>query len=116
MKVNTESRMKPNSLGPIPEPHSASRDLISTGHGAGQHNGTQPPQEREDRLPARRLSVRKTKEVLRLRFEVGLTCRDLSRQYAGKPSLQLFVTSPQRAGILKPDSGWSQARWLRNPR
>ena|SRR5258706_10403863 len=29
------------------------------------------PKEKEDRLPARRLSVRKTKEVLRLRFEWG---------------------------------------------
>ena len=27
-------------------------------NGAGQHNGSQPPQEREDRLPARTLSVR----------------------------------------------------------
>ena len=36
--------------------------------GAGQHNGKKPPPKGRISLPARRLSVRKIKEVLRLKF------------------------------------------------
>src|ERR1039457_5572754 len=39
---------------------------------AGQSPGIETPSMKEDRVPARRKSMRKVKEVLRLRFELGL--------------------------------------------
>jgi len=58
LKVNAESGMNPTAFRPDPESRFDFADgLIFTGPRAGQHNGSSLP-EREDRLPARRLSVR----------------------------------------------------------
>jgi hypothetical protein len=54
MKVNTGSAMKPNSFRLIPEPRSASPDFHKL-NGAGQHNGRQPPLEREDQLASKEI-------------------------------------------------------------
>jgi hypothetical protein len=61
------------------------------------------PKEREDRLPARRLSVRKTKEVLRLRFEVGLGLRQIARSCSiGLGTVYDYLQRAEAAGVTWP--------------
>jgi len=59
-----------------PRPRSDSPDLIPQGHGTGQHNAASIPIEREESLPARRLSVRtihrRSSEIEILGGEEGL--------------------------------------------
>jgi len=66
--------------GMIPEPRSASRNDFRKLNGVGQHNGSSLPRKGGSALPARRLSVRKIKEVLQLKFEVGLGLRAIRPQ------------------------------------
>src|SRR6478752_5429473 len=112
MKVNTDSGMKPNSLGRSRNRVRLRRINFHRANGAGQHNGRQPPQEREDLLPARRLSVRKTKEVLRLRFEVGLGLRAIARSCSiGLGTVHEYLQRAEAAGVKWPlGEDWNEAR------
>src|SRR5258708_23227893 len=51
-------------------------------------------------LPARRLSVRKIKEVLRLRFEVGLGLRQIARSCSiGLGTVHEYLQRAEAAGV-----------------
>jgi hypothetical protein len=54
-------------------------------------------------LPARRLSVRKTKEVLRLRFEVGLGLQQIARSCSiGLGTVHEYLQRTEAAGVTWP--------------
>src|SRR4029078_3658562 len=80
MKVNTGSGMKPNSSG-------RSRNCVRLRRNdfhrlvvaLDNTMASSLPSKGRISLPARRLSVRKIKEVLRLKFEVGLGLRQSAR-------------------------------------
>ena len=69
----------PNTFRLSPEWCSAWSGMISTGSDAG-HQAGKGSFQREDSLPARRMSVRKIKEVLRLRYELKLDQRQIRKQ------------------------------------
>src|SRR5208283_4280030 len=69
---------------------------------AGQSPGIETPSMKEDRVPARRKSMRKTKEVLRLRFELGLGQRQIARSCGmGLGTVHDYLGRAAMAGI-----GW----------
>jgi hypothetical protein len=58
---------------------------------------------KEDCLPARRLSVRKIKEVLRLKFEVGLGLRLIARSCSiGLGTVHEYLQRAEAAGVTWP--------------
>src|ERR1700682_4899393 len=67
-------------------------------------------------LPARRLSVRKIKEVLRLKFEVGLGLRAIARSCSiGLGTAHEYLQRAEVAGVTWPlGEGWD-ARGLAAP-
>ena len=79
MKVNADSGMKPNSFRPTPEPRSACRNSFHKQTALDNTMAGSLPKKGRISLPARRLSVRKIKEVLRLKFSVGLGLRQVAR-------------------------------------
>lgn len=62
------------------------------------------------RLPAKRLSMRKIKEVLRLKYELGLGQRQIARSYAiGLGTVNDYLVRAERAGIRWPlPKGWEE--------
>jgi transposase len=70
------------------------------------------PKEREDRLPARRLSVRKIKEVLRLKFDVGLGLRQIARSCSiGLGTVHEYLRRAEAAGVTWPlGEDWDENR------
>src|SRR5208283_1658348 len=69
---------------------------------AGQSPGIETPSIKEDRVPARRKSMRKVKEVLRLRFELGLGQRQIARSCGmGLGTVHEYLERAVAAGI-----GW----------
>src|SRR5260370_37556452 len=63
-------------------------------------------------LPARRLSVRKIKEVLRLKFEVGLGLRQIARSCSiGLGTVHDYLQRAEAAGLRWPLGGdWDEDR------
>src|ERR1700744_2136743 len=63
-------------------------------------------------LPARRLSVRKIREVLRLKFEVGLGLRQIARSWAiGLGTAHEYLERAEAAKITWPlEAGWDDDR------
>jgi hypothetical protein len=57
MKVNTDSAMKPNSFGPIPEPRAAPRNNFHRPAALDNTMASRLPPKGRISLPARRLSV-----------------------------------------------------------
>ena len=76
--VNAGSGLKPNSFRPIPELRSLDPGIIFTDQRRWTTQWQQPPREREIACQPG-LSMRKIKEVLRLRFELGLGLRAIAR-------------------------------------
>src|ERR1039457_7192233 len=69
---------------------------------AGQSPGIETPSMKEERVPARRKSMRKVKEVLRLRFELGLGQRQIARSCGmGLGTVHEYLERAVAAGI-----GW----------
>ena len=64
----------------------------------------------ENRVPARRMSMRKTKEVLRLKFELGLGQRQIARSCGmGLGTVHDYLERAAAAGIGWPlPEGWSE--------
>ena len=62
---------------------------------AGQSPGIETPSMKEDRLPARRKSMRKVKEVLRLRFELGVGAAPDRTQLRDGALAELVGFSPE---------------------
>src|SRR5271165_4606930 len=59
-------------------------------------------------LPARRLSVRKIKEVLRLKFSVGLGLRQIARSCSiGLGTVHEYLQRAEAAGVTWP-LGWRE--------
>jgi hypothetical protein len=79
MKVNRDPAMKPNGFRPIRNGVRLRRNDFHRLNGAGQQNGRHLPSKGRISLSARRLFVRKIKEVLRLKFDVGLGLRQIAR-------------------------------------
>src|ERR1035438_247181 len=63
-------------------------------------------------LPGRRLSRRKTKEVLRLRFEVGLGLRQIARSCSiGLGTVHDYLQRAEAAGVTWPlGDDWGEDR------
>src|SRR5436190_17576738 len=63
-------------------------------------------------LPARRLSVRKIKEVLRLRFEVGLGLRQIARSCSiGLGTVHEYLQRAEAVGVTWPlGEDWDEDR------
>src|ERR1035438_5768597 len=63
-------------------------------------------------LPGRRLSMRKTKEVLRLRFEVGLGLRQIARSCSiGLGTVHDYLQRAEAAGVTWPlGEDWGEDR------
>ena len=61
-------------------------------------------------MPARRMSIRKTKELLRLRFELGLGQRQIARSCGmGLGTVHDYLERAAAAGIGWPlPEGWSE--------
>src|SRR5262249_8675862 len=56
-----------------------------------------------DRVPTRRLSMRKTKEVLRLRFELGLGQREIARACSiSQGAVHNYLKKAKAAGVHWP--------------
>src|SRR6185436_16783759 len=77
-KGEQDSGRKPNTFRSAPEWCSAWSGMISTGS-ALDINAGKGPFQGEGPLPARRMSMRKIKEVLRLRYELKLDQRQVAR-------------------------------------
>jgi len=68
---------------------------------AGQLPGIETPLIKENRVPARRKSMRKTKEVLRLRFELGLGQRQIARSCGmGLGTVHQYLERAAATGII----------------
>src|SRR6201988_242132 len=65
-----------------------------------------------DSVPTRRLSMRKIKEVLRLRFELGLGQREIARACAiSQGAVHNYLKKVAAAGITWPlPEGWGEQR------
>src|SRR5882762_3440437 len=73
---------------------------------------SKPPLEREVSMPARRLSMRKLAEVLRLRFELKLSYQQIARSCSiALSSVHKYLTHAQAAGLSWPlPEGWNEAK------
>ena len=60
-------------------PFAISPERFPQTNDAGYDNGSKPPPGREVGMPARRLSMRKLAEVLRLRFELKLSYEQIAQ-------------------------------------
>ena len=67
---------------------------------------------REPTLPMKRLSMRKLKEVLRLRYELGLGQRQIARSCSiGHGTVYEYLKRAQAAGVTWPlPEGWDDRR------
>jgi len=112
MKVNTGSGMMPNSFGPVPEQRSASPDDFHR-HVVALDNtmASSLPSKERISLPARRLSVRKIKEVLRL-HSLGLAQRQIARSCSiGQSTVSEYLKAAEAVGLRWPDAAdWDEAR------
>lgn len=65
---------------------------------------------RESRLPARRMSMRKLKDVLRLRFELRLSHRQIARSCSiGLGTVHDYLQRATGAGVKWPlPEGWDE--------
>src|ERR1700709_914182 len=73
---------------------------------------SKPPLERKVSMPARRLSMRKLAEVLRLRFELKLSYEQIARSCSiALSSVPKYLTLAQAKGIGWPlPDGWNNER------
>src|SRR6201996_5542944 len=104
MKVNTGSGMKPNVSGRSRNSvrlrrNDFHRQIVALDNTMA---GILPSKGRIS-LPARRLSVRKIKEVLRLKFEVGLGLRQIARSCSiGLGTAHEYLERAEAAKITWP--------------
>ena len=71
--------------------------------GAGHNQPARDPSKRENHLPARRLSLRKIKEVLRLKYELRLGHRQIARSCSmGLGTVHDYLARAERAGLEWP--------------
>src|SRR5437870_5219054 len=82
--------------------------------GAGHHRGQAVLQNqlRRDSVPTRRLSMRKIKEVLRLKFELGLGQRQIARSCSiSQSTVHNYLKRAAAAGLGWPlPEGWEESR------
>src|ERR1700722_20245339 len=103
MKVNTDSGLKPNTFCPTPEWRSPSSRNRFLAIGAGHNHRQEILPSRENHLPARRLSLRKIKEVLRLKYELRLGHRQIARSCSmGLGTVHDYLARAERAGLEWP--------------
>src|SRR5882724_1743352 len=90
----------------------AGRQARSSGATLDITMASKPPLEREVSMPARRLSMRKLAEVLRLRFELKLSYQQIARSCSiALSSVNKYLTHAQAAGIGWPlPEGWNDAK------
>jgi hypothetical protein len=104
--VNTGSDLKPNTFGGLIGTGVHLRfGMISTGRigGAGQQHGGLILFLQENQMPARRLSMRKINEVLRLRFELGFGYRQIARScLIGVGTVHEYLKRAEAAGLKWP--------------
>ena len=96
-----------------------SESFVKDDSDAGQLAGTFLVLEREERkhVPAERLSMRKIKEVLRLKFEVGLANRQIARSCCDQPQYGRRLLAPRQgggAGCLAVAEIWTKRSWKRD--
>src|SRR2546425_12365682 len=82
--------------------------------GAGHHRGQAVLQNqlRRDSVPTRRLSMHKIKEVLRLKFELGLGQRQIARSCSiSQSTVHNYLKRAAAAGLGWPlPEGWEESR------
>ena len=80
--------------------------------GAGHHHRHNEPSKGGCRVPARRLSMRKLREVLRLRFELKLGYQQIGRSCAiGVSTVHKYLKRAEAAGLTWPlPEDWDEAR------
>ena len=63
-------------------------------------------------MPAKRLSMRKIKEILRLKYEVGLGVRQIARSCSvGRSTVSEYISRASAAGLSWPlEEGMDEAR------